>query len=135
MKAILIDFLTATFFLLAFIFTFVLLSVAFSGDRESGVEYGIIIGIGMALIFFYFLRGVFALKISVIQLILNAAMSSLEYYGVILFFEKIVLSDLPIGMAILLISFPFFIVINKLILDAVTFKLDGQKRKKIVFKF
>jgi len=135
MKAILIDFLIATFSLFAFIFTFVLLSVAFSGDKESGVEFGIIIGVGMTLIFFYYVRGEFVFRISSLHIILNAALSGLEYYSVTLFFDKMVKSDIPYGMILLLITIPICIVINKLMLDTISKKTKGEKREKKAFQF
>lgn len=124
------DFIVTTFSLLILLVIGTIGSIIMTGSREEGMVYGLIGGLVLGLIAFYYLRGQFNFFWTVLQLTINAGLTAGEFFGVSYLLRDTGISEISYGYVLIFISIPALISINKQLLDSLTKKLNGGKRVK-----
>ncbi len=124
------DFIVTTFSLLLLMVVGTIGSIIVTGSREEGMAYGLIGGLGLGLIAFYYLRGQFNFIWTVLQLTINAGLTVGEFLGVSYLLKDTGVSEISYGYVLIFISVPTLISINKQLLDILTKKLNAEKRVK-----
>lgn len=124
------DFIVTTFSLLLFMVFGTMGSIIVTGSREEGMVYGLIGGLALGLITFYYLRGQFNFIWTAMQLIINAGMTVGQFLGVSYLLNDTGIAEISYGYVLIFISVPTLISINKQLLDSLTKKLKAEKRTK-----
>jgi hypothetical protein len=109
-------------------------SIVVTGSREEGMVYGLIGGLVLGLITFYYLRGQFNLIWTVLQLTINAGLTVGEFLGVSYLLKDTGIAEISYGYVLIFISVPTLISINKQLLDSLTKKLNAERRLKQPFQ-
>ncbi|WP_167517097.1 hypothetical protein [Hydrotalea flava] len=124
------DIIVITFSLLFFIVTTTIISMMLSGSRIDGMFKGIYFGLGLSMATFYYLRGQFKILTTIIQALLNTALTVLTFFGMDYLIGDNETSKIAYGYVYILISIPLFITTYKQILDNFATKLNADKRAK-----
>lgn len=128
------DFIVTTFSLLLLMVVGTIGSIVVTGSREEGMVYGLIGGLALGLITFYYLRGQFNFIWTVLQLTINAGLTVGEFLGVSYLLKDTGIAEISYGYVLIFISVPTLISINKQLLDSLTKKLNAERRVKQPFQ-
>lgn len=128
------DFIVTTFSLLLLMVVGTIGSIIVTGSREEGMVYGLIGGLALGLIAFYYIRGQFNFIWTLLQLTINAALTVGEFLGVSYLLNDTGISEISYGYVLIFISVPTLISINKQVLDNLTKKLNAEAREKQPFQ-
>lgn len=128
------DFIVTTFSLLLLMVVGTIGSIIVTGSREEGMVYGLLGGLALGLIVFYYLYGQFKLIWTVLQVTVNAGLTAGEFLGVSYLLKDTGISEISYGYVLIFISVPTLISINKQLLDNLTKKLNADRREKKPFQ-
>ena len=124
------DFIVTTFSLLLLMVVVTIGLIIVTGSREEGMVCGLIGGLALGLIAFYYLRGQFNFLWTVLQLTINAGLTIGEFLSVSNLLKDTRISEISYGYVLIFISVPTLVSINKQLLDNLMKKLNAKRRVK-----
>lgn len=130
LRAFISDFIVIVFSLIILIMIVSILVIMLVGSRESGMSYGLIVGVILGFLTFYYFRGEFTFKFTVLQLIINVGLTYGEILCIFYLLSKTGSAENSYGYFFLIFSLPIFICINKQLIDNLTIKITTEKRIK-----
>lgn len=123
------DAVTLILTLLLTVITGTIILITISGDRESGMVYGLYTGLTITVTLFFYLRTYFNFWVTLLQIIIGSALTFSETMLVGFIFSKTRFIELNYGYIFILTVIPILWSINKQVLDIIAEKLNAPKRK------
>jgi hypothetical protein len=129
-KTFIKDFFTIALSFPLFVFFLTAITIMAIGRREDGMGLGLIFGFAAGLGLFYCLCGRFTAIWTIAQVIVNAGLTTGEFYIVAKILEGTSIAEASYGLILILLSVPFLVSINRQVLDFFILTLNGQQRRK-----
>ncbi len=105
------------------------LFIAATGSREDGMTTGLFLGFILSLTAFYYFRGRFKFKWSVIQVIANCLLTVGEVGILSPFVSGEQSETISFQYGVILLAFPALIVMNNRLLDHLVILIGGKQRE------
>lgn len=112
------------------ILTIIVIKLITSSDEGEDLAVGLLLGLGIGLLFFYYLRGKFNFAWSIAQTILNIGLTVLEILFVSFLVDEIKITKMSFIILLIIIGVPSVIAFNKQLFDLLATKMNAKIRAK-----